>query len=174
MEFVIGEDFMVALKIGDIKTFTSKLFVKDAFDRFFVREAQVVTYNSFTIDGRIRPGYYTKDELEAGEIGEFSSWKTIKPVCYSLIRGKKLPESFRVELTLGPEDTARVVRQAGSSWRLETVKGLYLGMRYENGTLLCVTGVSLGVFTMDRSLEYQWDETVKGFLKANGIAFSVT
>ena len=65
---------MVALRIGDIRGFTSRLFVRETFDHMLVREARVVTYNSFTIDGRIRPGFYTKDELEAGDIGEYSSW----------------------------------------------------------------------------------------------------
>lgn len=163
---------MVALRIGDIRTFTSQLFVREGFDGFFLREAQIVTYNSFTIDGRIRPGYYTKDEREIGHIGEYSSWKTVRPVCYSLIRGKKLPESFRLEFALGPEDTEKVLKRAGGSWNPEAVKGLYLGVRYENGALFCVTGLSLGVFTMDKTLEYQWDETVKAFLKANDIIFS--
>ena len=163
---------MVALKIGDIKTFTSRLFVKDTFDGLFLREAQVVTFNSFVIDGHIRPGYYTRDEREAEQIGLFSSWKQIRPVCYSLIRGKKLPEIFRMEFVLGPEDTAKVLERAGGGWRPDTVKGLYLGVRYENGELFCVTGLSLEVFTMDRSLEHEWDETVKAFLKANDIIFS--
>ena len=43
---------MVALRIGDIRGFTSRLFVRETFDRLLVREAQGVTYNAFTIDGR--------------------------------------------------------------------------------------------------------------------------
>ncbi len=163
---------MVALKIEDIKTFTSKLFVKETFDGLLLREAQVVTYNSFSIDGRIRPGYYTRDEREAENMGEYSSWRTVRPVCYSLIKGKKLPERFRMEFVLGAKDTARVLGRAGGAWRPETVKGLYLGVRYEKGALFCVTGLSLDIFTMDRSLEHEWDETVKAFLKANDIIFS--
>ena len=87
---------MVALRIGDIRGFTSRLFVRETFDRLLVREAQVVTYNAFTIDGRIRQGYYTKDEIEAEGIGEFSRWKAVRPLCFALIRGKKLPGSFRI------------------------------------------------------------------------------
>ena len=40
---------MVALKIEDIKTCTAKLFLGEEFDSFLVREAQIVTFNSFTI-----------------------------------------------------------------------------------------------------------------------------
>ncbi|MFR5732330.1 MAG: DUF5721 family protein [Clostridium sp.] len=35
-----------------------------------------MTFNSFTIDGRIRQGYYSDEELETNRIEELSSWKT--------------------------------------------------------------------------------------------------
>ena len=77
---------MIALRIEEQKKFTSGLFIGELFDQFLLREADIVTFNRFTIDGRVRRGYYTGEEQ--GKIGEFSSWRTIKPVCFSLIRGK--------------------------------------------------------------------------------------
>ena len=47
------EVFMVALKIEDIKTCTAKLFLGGEFDSFLVREASIVTFNRFTIDGHV-------------------------------------------------------------------------------------------------------------------------
>ncbi len=38
---------MVALKVEDVRSFTSKLFVKEDFDRFLVKEINIITYNSF-------------------------------------------------------------------------------------------------------------------------------
>ena len=58
-------EIMVALRIEDMKVFTKKLFIGETFDRFLVREASIVTFNSFTIDGRVRQGYYSEEELEA-------------------------------------------------------------------------------------------------------------
>ena len=54
---------MIALKIEDLKTFTAQLFMGETFDHWLVREANIVTFNSFTIDGRIRQGYYSDGEL---------------------------------------------------------------------------------------------------------------
>ena len=34
--------------------------------------------------------------------------------------------------------------------------------------MTCVTGTSMNVFTMDRTLEREWDESVKQFLKEAG------
>ena len=80
---------MVALKVEDVRSFTSKLFVKEDFDRFLVKEINIITYNSFTIDGHVRQGYYTQEELEENRIEDFSSWKMLRPLCFSLIKGKK-------------------------------------------------------------------------------------
>ena len=89
---------MIALKIEDLKTFTAQLFMGETFDHWLVREVNIVTFNSFTIDGRIRQGYYSDEELEANRIEELSSWKSLRPFCYSLIKGKKLPESFQITM----------------------------------------------------------------------------
>ncbi|HIT64758.1 MAG TPA: hypothetical protein IAC37_10040, partial [Candidatus Ventrimonas merdavium] len=55
---------MVALKMEDLKHFTAGLFVGDVFDGWLVREVNIVTFNTFAIDGRIRQGYYSERELE--------------------------------------------------------------------------------------------------------------
>ena len=49
---------MIALRAEDVRTFTSKLFVKEDFDQFLVKEIEIVTFNRFTIDGHIRQGYF--------------------------------------------------------------------------------------------------------------------
>ena len=159
---------MTALQIEEQKAFTENLFIGELFDRFLVREASFVTYNSFLIDGRVRQGYYSEEELELQKIEEFSAWKVLKPFCYSLIRGKRLPESFRIVFLLPPEETARFVAAHGAGLAAEQVQGLYLNVQYENHGLTCITGVSLNVFSMDRTLEREWDQAVREFLKKNG------
>lgn len=162
---------MVALRIEEQKAFTAGLFIGDLFDSFLLREANIVTFNSFTIDGRVRQGYYSDEELEENQIEEFSSWKAVKPVCFSLIKGKRLPESFRLVFLLSPEAKERFVKRYVPSMLPEQVGGLYLNVQYENNELLCVTGTSLNVFTMDKTLEREWDESVKEFLKKKEIPF---
>ena len=132
--------------------------------------ADIVTFNRFTIDGRVRRGYYTGEEQ--GKIGEFSSWRTIKPVCFSLIRGKRLPETFRIVLCLSEEARSRFVQAHAPGILPEQAGGLYINIQYENQEMTCVTGTSMNVFTMDRTLEREWDESVKQFLKRSGIAFT--
>ena len=54
---------MIALKIEDMKQFTASLFLGEVFDSFLLKEAEIVTFNMFTIDGRVRHGYYSEEEL---------------------------------------------------------------------------------------------------------------
>ena len=162
---------MVALKIEEQKAFTSGLFLGEIFDRFLVREANVVTFNSFTIDGRVRHGYYS-EELEENQIEEFSAWKVLKPFCFSLIKGKRLPESFRIVFVLSPEAKEKFVESHVPGMSPDVVGGLYLNVLYENNEMTVVTGTSLNVFTMDKTLEREWDESVKRFFQKHGIAVS--
>lgn len=164
---------MVALKMEDLKGFTSKLFVGDVFDQWLVREVSIVTFNVFTIDGHIRQGYYSDEELEEKKIEELSAWKILKPFCFSLIKGKKLPEGFQITLQLAPEDVEIFLKYAELDLRADQISGLYLNIRYENGDLHCVTGTSLKIFTLDRQIEVEWDAAVKFFLKQKEMPYIV-
>lgn len=163
---------MVAMKIEDIRQFTSKLFLREVFDRFLVREAVIVTFNVFRIDGHIRKGYYTKEELEEHPLEDLSAWAVLRPVCFSLIKGKKLPESFQITLQLAPGDVEAFLGERQLAFQPEQVQGLYLNIRYENGELYCITGTSLQIFTLDKELEQEWDQTAGLFLKKQEIFYT--
>ena len=163
---------MVALKIEELKDFTRKLFVEEVFDWWMMREAVITTFNMFTIDGRIRKGYFMEQELEEKGIGELSPWKLVRPVCFSLIKGKRLPESFRITLQLPGARVEQFLQSVQPDFKAEQVSGLYLNIRYEEQKLYCVTGTSLNVFTLDKRIEQEWDETVKRFLREREIVYT--
>lgn len=164
---------MVAMKIEDIRQFTTKLFLREVFDWFLVREAVIVTFNTFRMDGHIRKGYYTREELEEHPVEELSAWSVLRPVCFSLIRGKKLPESFQITLQLASEDVQQFLQNNQLAFTPEQIQGLYLNIRYEEGMLYCITGTSLQVFTLDKNLEEEWDRTAGVFLKKQEIFYTI-
>ena len=63
-----------------------------------------MTFNSFQIDGRIRPGYYSSDEAQVRRLEDFSAWSALRPFCFSLIKGRHLPESFHIVLQLSDSE----------------------------------------------------------------------
>ncbi len=156
---------MIALKIEDTKSFTAQLFMGETFDNWLVREATIVTFNSFHIDGRIHQGYYSEEELESNHIEELSSWKTLRPFCYQLIKGKRLPESFQITMQLTPRENEKFLQRVKPDFPSEQLAALYLNIRYDNHVLSCVTGTSLKVFTLDKQIEHEWDETVRKYFK---------
>lgn len=162
---------MVAFQIEDIKIFTQKLFLGTDFDKFLVKEVNIVTFNRFTIDGHICQGFYSQEEREKLEPGEFSSWGLLRPVCFSLIKGKKLPGSFRIDLQAAPEEVEKFLQTCQMpAMDAQQINGLYLQIRYEDGKLSCITGTSLAFFTLDKAIETEWDGVVGRFFKEKGIA----
>ena len=165
---------MIALQIQEIKQFMSKLLLSPTFDNFLLVEGSITTYNTFYIDGRIHKDFFTEEEFEERALHNrtFSLWKEVKPFCLELIKGKKTPLGFKFVFQLSKENTAKLLSSAGITSLLpENVSGLLLNIRYDNGTLSCITATNLNLFTLDKSLEHAWDDMVKRFLKQQEISF---
>lgn len=162
---------MIALKIDDLKDFTKKMFIGETFDTFLVREASIVTFNSFSIDGRVRKGFYSEEELEQSKIEQYSPWKALRPFCFSLIKGSRLPESFLIVFQLSPNAVNEFLQNKGLPFSPEQVNGLYMNIRYEEQKLFCITGTSVSQFTLDKSLDREWDEAVRQFLRSQELVF---
>ena len=92
--------------------------------------------------------FFDNDEQEflASSHRTFSLWKEVKPFCYSVIRGKKAPLSFKIVLQFSPNKTAALLQSSAFSISPELITGLYLNLQYKNKTLLCITGTSMKTF----------------------------
>lgn len=158
---------MTALTMTGIKDFTSHLFLKDTFDSFCFIEGEIITFNTFRIDGYIQKDFFDTDT----QLPEYSFWKNLREYCFTLIRGKRTPLGFRFVFSLSHGNIARLIEQNGLGLRPEEVQGLYMNIRYDGSVLTCVTGTSFKTFTMDRTLEHAWDDMVKKFFLSREISF---
>ena len=87
---------MIALKLTNVKACMSHLLLMDTFDSFLLIEGEIMTFNTFKIDGFIQKNFYTSEELEQmGTLPEYAYWKQLREYCFSLIKGKKTPLGFR-------------------------------------------------------------------------------
>ena len=161
---------MKAFQILDIKDFMKELLVKDAFDAFRVSEFSVTTNVSYSIDGEIHPEFNTPDEIATtpsdGET--YISWGDIKPFCFSVIKGKQAPLNFKIVFILSKETLAKLLADNNITMSADDIFGLYLNCQYENNSLMCVTGTSLRLFSLDKTLDNAWDTWVAEFLDNNG------
>ena len=157
---------MKSIEIENVKQFTTQLFAGTAFDDFLAVEATFLTAATFTIDGHINPGFLDEEQLQFPENQEgILHWKKLKAICFEIIKGKKVPQRFKIIFKMPKSKIEIFLRQSGLSVPTEQISGLFLNINYQGGKLYCTTGASLKIFTMDKSLENQWDEYMSNQLK---------
>ena len=164
---------MIALKITNVKQFMGKLLASEAFDSFLIEEASISTYNTFIIDGHQNRDFYTSEEWDDKEIRpyDFTTWKQIRPICYSLIKGTKTPSAFKFILHLIPDYLASILKEQDTTVTPQQIKALVLTVKYDGTTLTLVTGTAFHTFIMDKSVDVLWDNAVKGFLDKREINY---
>ena len=164
---------MIALKITNVKQFMGKLLASEAFDSFLLEEASISTYNTFIIDGHQNRDFYTSEEWEDKEIRpfDFTTWKQIRPICYSLIKGTKTPSAFKFILHLMPDYHASILKEQDTTVTPQQIKALVLTVKYDGTTLTLITGTAFHTFIMDKSVDVLWDNAVKMFLDKREISY---
>ena len=160
---------MIALKLTSPKKFMSQLLLAETFDHFLLIEGEIVTFNTFKIDGYIRKEFFDENEI----LPEYSAWKQVREFCYSLIKGKRTPLGFTFIFSLSPDNIARLIESEQLDFAPADVQGLYMNIRFDETGLTCVTGTSLKTFSMDKSLEKSWDNMVQRFFTKKDIDFDV-
>jgi hypothetical protein len=162
---------MISLTIKDTKQFMSHLLIKDTFDQLCVSEADIATSNIFSINGQINQSYYTSDDYAELQDHNFSRWASIKPFCFSLIKGNKVPSFMKIIFLLSNDECQLLLSKNALDFSLEDINGLYINIRYTDGGVTIITGTSIKLFTMDKSLEHIFDAYVRSFLDQRNIAY---
>ncbi|MGN0141005.1 MAG: DUF5721 family protein [Roseburia sp.] len=164
---------MIALNLPEIKDFMNKLLCSETFDHFLIKEAVIKTAATWSLDGGLNQEFYSSEELK--ELGyeelSFLPFGALRPQCFDLIKGKRTPAYFRFVFLLSPANLSRTLESLQSSYTPADISGVFLNLKFQNGQLLLTTGISYRIFSVDKSLEHEWDNLVKRFLKNNGIVF---
>ncbi len=159
---------MLSLQINDIRSFMSQLLTSESFDHFYFVEASVKMGISYHIDGHINKEFYDTDTRH-NLTRNLSYWKEVRPRIFSLIKGKQLPLGCKIILALRESDLIELIKDSGVSLRGEDIEGMYLNILYDPESLRLTTGISYRVFSLDKSLDYTFDEKVRTFLSGLGI-----
>ena len=164
---------MLALKFTETKSVMSKLLLSPVFDRFLLTEAVLSTGITISMDGHFHKDFYSEEELEEKEHSDqgLIYWEQIRPICLSLIKGKRTPLGFRFVFCLNSSNIQKLLMQTGLSFSPSDVKGLYLNLRYDQGVLTATTASALSYFTLDKSLDEAWDTMVRKFFLHQELSF---
>ena len=161
---------MIALALTEVKECMAKLLLSETFDPFYFIEGEIVTFGTFSINGYLNKDFFDKDEIP---VREYALWKDVREYCFSLIKGKKTPLSFKFVLGLSDSNIEKLLLQQGLDFKPADVRGLYINLKYDGQKLQCTTGTSMNLFTMDKSLEQAWDKMIQKFFTQKEIAFEL-
>ena len=166
---------MRSYQIQDIRDFMKKLLIADTFDTFLLSEASITTFSTFRIDGTFHPEYLSEEsEVSPAEQSGLTLWKRIRPFFFELTKGKHTPLNFQIVFRLAPHNVEKLITQSGLSFAPSDIGGLFLNIRYDGSSLTCVSGTSIRIFTLDKSLDFAWDSMLEKFFKQKEIPFVST
>lgn len=160
---------MIAYRVDDIKKCMNELLLKDTFDFFLLQEATINTFATFSIDGHRLDDFYSDVELEEmDEEDVLMPYEMFREWCYNIIKGKKVPLSFQIILSLPNRIVKRII--SANEISIEpSGKHLVAIFRFVDGSLTITTGTSMKEFTMDKSLENAFDKWMYDFLNSTQI-----
>ncbi len=159
---------MISLTLNTKKCM-AELLLRETFDSFLFIEGSVTTFNKFTIDGYIHSDFYEDD----APAEPYSVWKSLREFVFSIIKGKRTPLDFHFVFSLSADAVRTLITDNNLDFQPESVQGLCLNFRFDGSTLTCVTGTSLKIFTLDKSLDHAFDKWVEKFFTEHGIEYDV-
>lgn len=164
---------MLALNILEIRDFMNQLLAGTTFDHFLLKEAVIQSDITWSLDGKLTQDFYSSEELALeGLTGLiFLPFEKVRSRCFDLIKGKRTPSYFKFILLLSPDNLARTVETAHTSFSAEDVTGMFWNIKFQNGQLILTTGVSYRIFSTDKSLEHEWDSMTKRFFHNHAISY---
>ncbi len=164
---------MIALKITQQKAFMAELLTKNSFDTFLLEEAVIETFNTFTIDGRIKKEFYAGDSsFDDIPSKEYSTWSSVRGICLDLIKGKRTPVGFKFILH-SDEAVKQKILEASDCGISPDQVSFGINIKYSAGQVIITTGISASVFMLDKSAEKAWDEYIPSFLDSINMQFEV-
>lgn len=164
---------MIALELPEVRIFMNKLLCTEIFDNFLLQEARIQGSISYHMEGALHAGFFSEEELEQEHLTglPFIPYGKVRTQCFDLIKGKRTPSFFKFVLLLSPVNLEKTLQQTGSSLTTQDVTAAFINLKFQNGKLLLTTGISYRTFTIDKSLDREWDALMKKFLKNHEIIF---
>ncbi len=164
---------MTALSILDVKEFMNIFLRTDTFDSFLLVEGAITTCMTYLLDGHAKADFFSPEDEPYPLVSQepYIPFSLVRPVCFSIIKGRRTPSAFKFVFQLSSENQKRTVASINSNFSPEDISGMYLNLKYQEQKLTCTTGVSYQMFSMDKSLEHAWDDMVKIFFRKHKIPF---
>ncbi|NLJ88774.1 MAG: hypothetical protein GX327_08415 [Epulopiscium sp.] len=150
---------MINLNILDVKKAMDELLKGNLFDEFEVRITEVHTFTKFHIDGSLNKAFLNDEEKKLYN-RNFVLWKEVKPHVFNIIKGKRPPTYLKIVFSAGKD----IVVDFPSE-----ISALFINLIYSQGNFSCTSGIALNSFSLNKEIEYEWDNYVHNFFKKANI-----
>ncbi len=160
---------MLSLRLKSLKDATRQLFLDTAFDIFSLMEASFICGASFSVDGHRNPDFFEEPDSSADA---FISWESLRPVCFQMIKGKRVPLSFCLVFTLSAAKAAEIFDEPVLSDNADIDRYLLI-LHYKNQQLTASTGTSFLRFSLDKSSEKLWDQKILNWMDDHRCAYEM-
>lgn len=163
---------MVALQIEDIKIFMNKLFKDTTFDEFETISMDISQAFNFSIDGALNVSFLDLAEQELLEEQTYIKWSELKLKVFTLIKGNKTPSSMKIVFAISHKSKLNIIQKSNSSFKPDDIHGFYLNVYFDNNVLKAVTGTNYKFFSLDKSVEQYFDDSMLRFFSKHEIPVS--
>lgn len=152
--------FMLSINISgtEIKSFMNKLLKTDCFDRFDIRNFELDTFISYTINGKLNNDY-TEEEKNK----QYCSWAELRPYVFGLIKGKIKPKCIKAVFSLNTDETSEICDNAAA---------MFLNIIFREDSIYCTTATAQKNFSLEKKEDYIWEEYIKKFFKEKEIFYT--
>jgi hypothetical protein len=158
---------MKNFEISDVKKFMNELLNGTRFDSFYMHETRLKVAVDYYISGEINQKFFESDgedgEEKNSEIPKYIYWRDIKHVVFELMKGKRLPVNFKIILKFNCDNIRKLIEMNNLALSPDDVGALFYNISFDDGKLQVVTGSSIKVFSLDKSLDNIWDDTVQKY-----------
>ena len=149
---------MLTAKINNTKLFMAHLLKQGTFDGYYLVNADITTFATFSINGILNKSY---DDNETNR--PYCFWSEAKLYVYEFIKGRRLPKNIKLVLSATPELVNAVAPKASS---------LFINITFDETGVTLITGCSMKEFSLSRKEEYCWDSYIKDMLAENKVSFT--
>jgi len=78
---------------------------------------------------------------------------------------------MKMVFLLPPEQVTKLLSDNQTALTPDDINGLFFNIKYQDGAVSVVTGTSIKVFSLDKTLEHSFDAFAKDFLFSHGMDF---
>ena len=160
---------MISLHILNNMALMSALLLNGDFDSFMLSSCSITTFTTFTIYGSWHPDFFKNTEPAHSSDSEYVPWDEVKGLCLSIIRGKNTPLKFKFIFALPRCEISGFISDRNLPVDPDDVYGLFFNLTFDGSDTFLSTGTSLRTFSLDKSLEKDWDEFVADYFRKSSI-----